>query len=143
MRGTQGCVEADAEEVEPVVLHIVCGGEVVLPPLEGLVWVLGHLPVVGLCAGRVHDGGVLPDEYEHLDGGQKDMWWKQMEKGREKKKCSVARGHNVLSSINERQVYCVEMSQRTLYEQTNYERQEYCMEMSQRTLYEQTNYRYT
>ena len=82
MRGTQGCVEADAEKVEPVVLHVGGGAELVLAPLEGLVWVLGHLPVVGLGAGRVHDGGVLPDEDEHLDGGQKDMWLKQMERGK-------------------------------------------------------------
>ena len=88
MRGTQGCVEADAEEVEPVVLHIVCGGEVVLPPLEGLVWVLGHLPVVGLCAGRVHDGGVLPDEYEHLDEVRRTCGGSRWKRGEKKMLCS-------------------------------------------------------
>lgn len=64
---TQRSVEADAHQVEPVVLHVVGAGERVLAPLERFVGQLRDEPVVRLGVGGVHDGGVAFQEHKTLE----------------------------------------------------------------------------
>lgn len=55
---TQRCIEADAHQIEPVVLHIFGAVEDVLAPLERLVGTFCDQPVVRLRAGGVNNAGL-------------------------------------------------------------------------------------
>lgn len=82
---TQRRVEADAHQVEPVVLHVFGAVERVLAPLERLVGRLGDQPVVGLGAGGVHDAGVALQVNDGLRraalAGVHGRWWRSSSPG--------------------------------------------------------------
>lgn len=64
---TQGCIEADAHQVKPVIFYIFGGIECVLAPLKRFVRRLCDQPVVRLCISGVNNADVTLQVHKHLD----------------------------------------------------------------------------
>lgn len=64
---TQGCIEADAHQVKPVIFYIFGGIECVLAPLKWFVRRLCDQPVVRLCISGVNNADVTLQVHKHLD----------------------------------------------------------------------------
>lgn len=65
---TQWRIEADAHQIEPVVLHVFGGVERVPAPLERFVGAFCDQPVVRLGAGGVHNAGTALQVNDRLRG---------------------------------------------------------------------------